>query len=351
MGYDEALHYLRGFEEECSEEFIHFAIALYESKLIRFGLGNDREANFFKDGDYYCEVIKYATSFCEKNPLEAALYLRLLYSEDNTRKKQITETISNFIINNDQISFFFDKKRDSQRNARYLEDIVGNDMYKYIVSEIAIHYKKTNLTFALDLLDRTNFKKEVLELILQEEYKNLKMFRDRSKGRDLSVAKSQYEPFIKNLLDNYYKNNILNEFRFLYASYEFVKKVRTLWESFARKNYNDAFELLKKWDNEWYIFGYNPRDILEEFKTNLPIVQKCYLHLLTISTKIITEYVNYIKVAPKSQDHIKIKIEEAQRLWSRAKNFYKKIRNELAVDPHNLNDLDHQFSQESNLKL
>ena len=347
LAYDEALHYLRGFEE-CSEEFIHFAISLYESKVIRL---NEREANFFKEGDYYCEVIKYATSFCEKNPLEAALYLRLLYSEksnveDSTRKKQIIETISNFIINNDQISFFFDKKRDSQRNARYLEDIVGNDLYKFIVFEIANHYKKSNLTFALDLLDRTNFKQEVLELILQEEYKNLKVFRDRSKGRDISVAKSQYEPFIKNLLDNYYKNNILNEFRFLYASYEFVKKVRTLWESFARKNYNDSFELLKKWDNEWYIFGYNPRDILEEFKTNLPIVQKCYMHLLTISLKIITEYVNYIKMAPKSQEHIKIKIEDAQRLWNRIKNFYKKIRNELAVDSQNLHNLDKEFSKD-----
>ena len=67
-------------------------------------------------------MIEYATSFCEKNPLEAALYLRLLWSnktgaDDGMRKRQIIETISNFIITHDQVVLFFDKTRDSQRNV------------------------------------------------------------------------------------------------------------------------------------------------------------------------------------------------------------------------------------------
>jgi len=55
----------------------------------------------------------------------------------------------------------------------------------------------------------------------------------------------------------------LNKYRFEYTAYEFVRKVRILWEHIAKKNFNDAFELLRKWDHEWYIFGYNPEEIVK----------------------------------------------------------------------------------------
>jgi len=37
-----------------------------------------------------------------------------------------------------------------------LEDIVGTEIYKGIVLEITKHYKKSNLTVALVLLDKIN---------------------------------------------------------------------------------------------------------------------------------------------------------------------------------------------------
>jgi len=357
--YDEALHFLRSFNEY-SEELIHFAISLYESGLINirweYSQINKHEFNFFKDSDYCREVIEYATSFCEKNPLEAALYLRLLWSnkngsDDGLRKRQIIETISNFIITHDQVVLFFDKTRDSQRNARYLEDIVGTEIYKGIVLEITKHYKKSNLTVALVLLDKINFNKEVLELILEEEYENLRKFKERSKGRDISVTKSPHESFFNDILDNYNKKNILNKFRFEYTAYEFVRKVRILWENIAKKNFNDAFELLRKWDHEWYIFGYNPEEILDEFTVNHQIVQRCYLDLLIISSRIIREYMNFIKVAPKSQEYIRMKLNEAHSLWNRSSYFYKKIKRKLAKDPKHLQtlkDLDNEFEIEIN---
>lgn len=136
--YDEALHFLRTYETYY-EEFIHFAIVLYESGLINLRWdsveGDKYGFNFFKvdfffnsaedlqDNDYCREIIEYATSFCEKNPLESALYLRLLWpnkeaSGENMKKKElIIETITNFIITNDQVTVFFDKTREAQRNV------------------------------------------------------------------------------------------------------------------------------------------------------------------------------------------------------------------------------------------
>jgi len=55
--------------------------------------------------------------------LESALYLRLLWpnketSGENMKKKElIIETITNFIITNDQVTLFFDKTREAQRNV------------------------------------------------------------------------------------------------------------------------------------------------------------------------------------------------------------------------------------------
>jgi len=97
----------------------------------------------------------------------------------------------------------------------------------------------------------------VLELILEEEYENLRKFKERSKGRDVSVTKSAHESFFNDILDNYNKKSIytfllgnlifidiLNKYRFEYTAYEFVRKVKILWENIAKKNFNDAFEVL-----------------------------------------------------------------------------------------------------------
>ena len=91
---------------------------------------------------------------------------------------------------------------------------------------------------------------------MEEEYESLKKFKERSKGRDLTTAKSPYESLFNDILDRYgrksrkfyfqlfrIKLDILNKNRFIYTAYEFVRKVKALWENYARKNYNDAFEV------------------------------------------------------------------------------------------------------------
>jgi len=43
---------------------------------------------------------------------------------------------------------------------------------------------------------------------LEEEYENLRKFKERSKGRDVSVTKSPHESFFNDILDNYNKKSI-----------------------------------------------------------------------------------------------------------------------------------------------
>ena len=51
-------------------------------------------------------------SISASNPLEAVLYLKLL-----KHQKDLVDTVSSFIISNEQVWFFFDSHRDSLRNV------------------------------------------------------------------------------------------------------------------------------------------------------------------------------------------------------------------------------------------
>ena len=62
--------------------------------------------------EYEKLVTNYAMSLSASNPLEAVLYLKLLKPE-----KVLSDTVSSFIISNEQVWFFFDKHRDSLRNV------------------------------------------------------------------------------------------------------------------------------------------------------------------------------------------------------------------------------------------
>ena len=62
----------------------------------------------------------YALAFTEKRPLEALFYLRLLVNPADVEKdpKKI-QIISNFIFDNNHVSFFFENTREAERNVYY----------------------------------------------------------------------------------------------------------------------------------------------------------------------------------------------------------------------------------------
>lgn len=99
------------------EEFVHFAIFLKESKLINLRflyreVNPDLKFDPFTDQEYYSTLTDYALTFCAKNPVESAYYLKLIYPERSPELKQnknlVVTTAADFIINNNQIGMIFD---------------------------------------------------------------------------------------------------------------------------------------------------------------------------------------------------------------------------------------------------
>jgi len=173
--------------------------------------------------------------FAEKYPMEALIYYRLLVQRDidkDPRRKKFVQTIADFISSKNHVEFFFDNTREAEKHAKQLKHIVGEKSFREIVLDLARRLIKTDLKQALRLLDLIEAYEQVLRLIVDEEYENLKKI---SKSISISAPNSiphtmeqestPTSEVLKDILSKYEARGILNAYSSLAYALNFVKKI------------------------------------------------------------------------------------------------------------------------------
>ncbi len=130
LAFDEALEYLKEIDMYY-DDYIHFAIVLEQSGMLETlqQLSNPAERRTtykvsllqvilnVKDTDFTKALTSYALTLFNKEPIQALYYLKLLDHGKRVEQEHITNTVSNFILNNNKFNFFFASSLEQNKNV------------------------------------------------------------------------------------------------------------------------------------------------------------------------------------------------------------------------------------------